>query len=150
MIKPTRGNSAASEGESPSALLQTYELTKKASRLGFDWPDVAGVVAKMDEEVKELKEALDLQDRKKIQDELGDLLFVLVNVARFLRINPEKALTKTIAKFNRRFSYIEKALRKMGKSFEQSDLTEMDRLWEEAKRKKRIRHRTCTEGTKKK
>ena len=136
MIKPTRRNSAASEGESPSALLQTYELTKKASRLGFDWPDVAGVVAKMDEEVKELKEALNLEDRKKIEDELGDLLFVLVNVARFLQINPEKALLKTIDKFNSRFGYVEKSLHKLGKSFQQSDLTEMDRLWEEAKKKK--------------
>jgi len=119
-----------------SALLQAYELTKKASRLGFDWPDVAGVLAKMDEEMKELKEAIFLQDRKKIQDELGDLLFVLVNVARFLRINPEKALMKTIYKFNSRFGYVEKSLQKMEKSFQQSDLTEMDHLWNEAKRKR--------------
>jgi uncharacterized protein YabN with tetrapyrrole methylase and pyrophosphatase domain len=119
----------------PSALLQAYDLTRKASRLGFDWPDTAGILDKLDEELAELKEALDLEDRKKIEDELGDLLFVLVNIARFLRINPERALTKTIAKFNRRFGYIEKALRKMGKSLEQSNLAEMDRLWNEAKKK---------------
>ena len=137
-----KGNRKGDTGQGPkSALLQAYDLTMKASRLGFDWPDIEGIMDKMDEELKELKEVLPLQDRKRIEDELGDLLFVLVNAARFLRINPEKALTKTIAKFNRRFGYIEKALEKMGKSFEQSNLAEMDRLWNEAKMKKRIHRR---------
>jgi len=121
--------------ELPSALLHAYELTRNASRLGFDWPDVAGIMDKMDEEMKELAEALDTGDRKRIEDELGDILFVVVNIARFLRINPEKALGKTISKFNRRFRYIEKSLHKIGKSIDQSDLAEMDRLWNEAKRK---------------
>ena len=134
MARTKKGRSTTSEIRSPSALLQAYDLTRKASRLGFDWPDVAGVVAKMDEEVKELKEALSLQEKKRIEDELGDLLFVLVNVARFLRINPEKALLKTIDKFNSRFRYVENSLRKIGKSLQQSDLAEMDHFWEEAKR----------------
>jgi uncharacterized protein YabN with tetrapyrrole methylase and pyrophosphatase domain len=133
----TKGNEKTHVGsDQESALLQAYDLTSKASRLGFDWPDTAGILDKLDEELAELKEALDLEDRKKIEDELGDLLFVLVNVARFLRINPERALTKTISKFKRRFGYIEKALKRMGKSFEQSNLAEMDRLWNEAKKKR--------------
>jgi tetrapyrrole methylase family protein/MazG family protein len=136
MEERKKRHSSTSQAQSPSALLQAYELTKKASRLGFDWPDVAGVLAKMDEETKELKEAISLQDRKRIEDELGDLLFVLVNVARFLRINPEEALLKTMDKFNTRFGYVEESLWKIGKSFQQSNLAEMDRLWEEAKKKK--------------
>ena len=135
MGKTKKGRLAILRTSPPSALLQTYELTKEAARLGFDWPDVAGVVAKMDEEVRELKEALSLQDRRTIEAELGDLLFVLVNVARYLRINPERALLKTIDKFNRRFRYIGKSLSKMGKSFQQSNLAEMDLLWNEAKRR---------------
>jgi tetrapyrrole methylase family protein/MazG family protein len=126
-----------SKVQSLSSLSQAYELTKKASRLGFDWPDIGGVLEKMDEEIGELREALSLQDRKKIREELGDLLFVMVNIARFLRINPEEALGKSVEKFRLRFHYIETSLRKEGKSFRHSDLIEMDRLWEEAKRKKR-------------
>jgi len=134
MANTRKGRPTTPQIQSSSALLLAYDLTRKASRLGFDWPDVAGVVAKMDEEVEELKEALSFHERRKIEDELGDLFFVLVNIARFLRINPEKALLKTIDKFNSRFSYVEKSLKKMGKSFRQSNLTEMDHFWEEAKK----------------
>jgi tetrapyrrole methylase family protein/MazG family protein len=108
-------------------------LTKKVSRLGFDWPDLKGVLKKMDEEIKELKEALSLRNRSKIREEMGDLLFVLVNLSRFLKIDPEKALGKTVEKFRLRFHYIETSLHKRGKSFHQSNLIEMDQLWEEAK-----------------
>ena len=121
--------------QSHSSLSQAYELTKKASRLGFDWPNIEGVFEKMDEEIGELREALSLQDRKKIREELGDLLFVMVNIARFLRINPEEALGKTVEKFCLRFRYIETSLRKEGRSLRHSDLIEMDRLWEESKGK---------------
>jgi MazG family protein len=116
------------------ALSLAYQLTEKASRLGFDWPDLKGVLKKLDEEMKELKEALSIRDRKKIREEIGDLLFVLVNIARFLRIHPEEALRKTVAKFISRFAYIETSLRKEGKTFHQSNLIEMERLWEEAKK----------------
>ena len=89
----------------------------------------------MDEEMKELGEALSSGDRRKIREEIGDLLFVLVNLARFLRIDPEDALRRTIEKFISRFQYIETSLLKRGKSIYQSNLSEMDCLWEEAKGK---------------
>jgi len=119
-----------------SPLSRAYQLTQKASRAGFDWPNIGGVFEKLDEEMREFKEALALQDRKKISEEIGDLLFVLANVSRFLRLHPEEALKKTLNKFVSRFHYIEASLRKEGKSFRQSDLVEMDRLWEESKKKK--------------
>ena len=117
------------------ALSLAYQLTEKASRLGFDWPDLKGVLKKLDEEMKEFREALSMQNPKRIREEIGDLLFVLVNIARFLQIHPEKALRKTIEKFTSRFYYIETSLRKEGKTFRESNLLEMDRLWEEAKKK---------------
>ncbi len=122
---------------SPS-LSQAYQLTQKAARVGFDWPNIEGVLNKMDEEMKELREALSLQDRRKIREEIGDLLFVLANVSRFLRIHPEKALKKSIDKFVSRFYYIETSLHRQGKSFSQSNLSEMDRLWEESKKKNKL------------
>jgi tetrapyrrole methylase family protein/MazG family protein len=121
--------------DSPS-LLRAYQLTKIASQAGFDWPNIAGVLRKLDEEIEEFKEALSLRNRRRIMEELGDLLFVLTNIARFLHINPEEALRRTLEKFTMRFHYIETSLRKKGKSLHQSNLIEMDRLWEEAKKKK--------------
>ena len=128
--------SSALEGipEGLPALSLAYQLTKEASRLGFDWPDLKQVLTKLDEELEEFREALSCQNRKRIREELGDLLFVLVNIARFLRINPEEALRKTAVKFTSRFRYIETALRKKRKTFGHSNLIEMDRLWEEAKK----------------
>ncbi len=123
--------------QSSSPLSRAYQLSRIASRAGFDWPNIGGVLEKLDEEMRELKEALALQDRKKISEEIGDLLFVLANVSRFLRLHPEEALRKTLSKFASRFHYIEASLRKKGKSLRQSDLAEMDRLWEESKKKKR-------------
>ena len=119
------------------SLFLAYQLTERASRLGFDWPDLKGVLKKLDEEMKEFREALSIQNRKKIREELGDLLFVLVNLSRFLGINPEEALRKTLEKFTSRFHYIETSLRKKGKTFHQSNLMEMDQLWEKSKKKRR-------------
>jgi uncharacterized protein YabN with tetrapyrrole methylase and pyrophosphatase domain len=118
------------------SLTLAYQLTRQASQVGFDWPDIHGVLNKLDEELEEFREALSLKDKKRIREELGDLLFVMANIARFLRIDPERALRRTVKKFMSRFHYIETTLRKQGKSFRQSNLFEMDRLWEEAKRKK--------------
>ncbi len=120
--------------DSPS-LSQAYQLTQRASQIGFDWPNIEGVLKKMDEEMGELREALSLQNKKKIREEMGDLLFVLVNVSRFLQINPEEALKKTLGKFVSRFHYIETSLHRQGKSFHQSNLSEMDQLWEESKKR---------------
>jgi tetrapyrrole methylase family protein/MazG family protein len=122
--------------DSPS-LIRAYQLTQKASRVGFDWPDLKGVLKKMDEEIEEFKEALSFRNPRRIREEMGDLLFILVNIARFLRMNPEKALEKTIEKFTSRFRYIKKSLREEGKSIHGSTITEMDQLWEEAKRKEK-------------
>jgi len=120
--------------DSPS-LSQAYQLTQRASRVGFDWPNMEGVLKKLDEELGEFREALFLQNRERIREEMGDLLFVLANVSRFLQINPEEALKKTLEKFISRFQYIEKALHQKGKSLQQSDLIEMERLWEESKKR---------------
>jgi len=117
------------------SLSRANRITRRVSSAGFDWPDLAGVLAKMDEETKELQEALSSGDRRRIREEIGDLLFVLVNLARFLRIDPEDALRRTIEKFISRFQYIERSLRKKGTSIHQSSLAEMDCLWEEAKGK---------------
>jgi tetrapyrrole methylase family protein/MazG family protein len=119
-----------------SALQRAYLVSEKASEVGFDWPNVGGVLKKLDEELREFKEALSLRSRRSIRDEFGDLLFALVNIARFLRINPEEALDKTIEKFISRFSYIETSLRKRGKSIQESNLVEMDEFWEAAKKKR--------------
>jgi uncharacterized protein YabN with tetrapyrrole methylase and pyrophosphatase domain len=124
-----------------ASLALAYQLTQKASKVGFDWPDIRGVLKKLDEELMEFREALCHRDPKRAQEELGDLLFVLTNIARFLQINPEQALRKTIHKFISRFHYVEVSLKKKGKTLKQSNLIEMDQLWEEAKHKNRKRNR---------
>ena len=135
----TKERKSILEGISPRSpsLSQAYQLTQKASRVGFDWPNIEGVLGKLEEEMRELREALFLRDRRKIREEIGDLLFVLANVSRFLRVHPEEALKKSLAKFVSRFRYIETTLHREGKSFSQSNLAEMDRLWEESKRKRK-------------
>lgn len=119
------------------SLSRAERITRRVSSAGFDWPNVKGVLEKLDEERKELREALSSGDRKKMREEIGDLLFVLVNLARFLKIDPEDALRRTNEKFISRFHYIEKSLSKRRKSIGQSNLGEMDLLWEEAKSKVR-------------
>jgi tetrapyrrole methylase family protein/MazG family protein len=137
--RPEKERRSVLEGvpkDSPT-LYRAYQLTQKASRVGFDWPDIEGVLKKLEEEIGEFREALSLQNRRRIREEIGDLLFVLANVSRFLQINPEEALKKTLEKFTSRFHYVERALRREGRSFYQSDLIEMDRLWEESKKKEK-------------
>ncbi len=121
------------------ALQRAFLVSKTVSGVGFDWPHLKGVFKKLREELKEFQEALSLRDQKRLREELGDLLFVLTNLSRMLRIDPEKALQRTIGKFIRRFQYIERSLQKKGKSLNQSTLLEMDALWEEAKQKERKR-----------
>ncbi|ESQ89603.1 nucleoside triphosphate pyrophosphohydrolase [Asticcacaulis sp. AC460] len=119
------------------ALTRAAKLTKRAARVGFDWPTVREVVDKLDEETAELKAELDHGDLDKARAELGDLLFVLANLARKLDVEPEDALRLTNAKFVRRFESIENALHAEGRTPDQSNLEEMDALWNAAKHKER-------------
>ncbi len=115
------------------ALARAAKLTKRAARVGFDWPSTAEVVDKLDEEVAELKAELAAGDIEKAAEELGDLLFVMANLARKLGVEPEDALRAANAKFVRRFAFIEAELARDGRTPEQSDLAEMDGLWNAAK-----------------
>lgn len=120
------------------ALIKASKLQKKASKFGFDWVNADGVISKIDEELKELKEAVKLNKKKEIEEELGDLFFSLVNLARFLNIDSEVALDKTIQKFVKRFTYVEKELKRTGKKLLDSNLEEMERIWQQSKNKKGI------------
>jgi uncharacterized protein YabN with tetrapyrrole methylase and pyrophosphatase domain len=101
--------------------------------VGFDWPDIAQVWAKLSEELQELRASMDRNNRVEIEEELGDVLFVLVNLARWLEINPDEALHNTSMKFIQRFQFIERELSRQGKTPQQATLAEMDALWEQAK-----------------
>ncbi len=115
------------------ALTRALELQKKASTVGFDWNDPRAVLNKIREETDEIEAALDEGDTSHVVEEIGDLLFVAVNLARHMKADPESALRQTNAKVMKRFAYIESALRERGKTLEQSSLDEMDALWNEAK-----------------
>ena len=115
------------------ALMRAEKLQKRAARVGFDWPDIGHVVDKIAEEAHELAEARDTLPQDKIEEEMGDLLFVMANLARHLKVDPETALRRANAKFTRRFAYIEAELARRGKEPKDSDLAEMDALWDEAK-----------------
>jgi len=115
------------------ALMRAEKLQKRAARVGFDWPEIGMVVDKIAEEARELAEARATLPQEKIEEELGDLLFVVANLARHLKVDPEVALRAANAKFVRRFHFIEAALAERGRTPDQSDLDEMDALWTEAK-----------------
>jgi len=121
------------------ALLRAVKLTRRAARVGFDWDGLAPVLAKVREELVELEAELDAGDVDKAREELGDLLFVVANLARKLKVDPEDALRAANAKFVRRFRFIEQRLADDGRSPERSDLAEMDRLWNAAKAAERGR-----------
>ncbi len=117
------------------ALHKARRLTDKAAAVGFEWPDADGAWDKFEEEVRELREVAQTGDRAAIVDELGDVLFTLVNVARWLKVDPEDALQQANQKFVRRFGYVEAGLRDRGVPFGEASLEEMDGLWDEAKSK---------------
>jgi tetrapyrrole methylase family protein / MazG family protein len=116
------------------SLLRAQRLQEKAARVGFDWPEIEQVWRKLSEELQELRAAMDRRNRLQVEGELGDVLFVLVNLARWLEINPDEALHHTSQKFIKRFQFIERELSRQGKTPKQSTLAEMDALWEQAKR----------------
>jgi len=116
------------------ALLEGQKLTKKAAKVKFDWENVEQIFDKLTEETDELKEAIEKNEKNgNIEEEIGDLLFVVVNLARKLDVDAETALKKTNRKFRQRFAFIEKELKSNGKTLEESNLPEMDALWNEAK-----------------
>jgi tetrapyrrole methylase family protein/MazG family protein len=122
--------------ETLPSLLRAHRLQDRAAKVGFDWIKVTDVIKKLDEEMKEFKNALEGKQREEIEDELGDIFFMLVNISRFVGINPEDALRKTIAKFISRFSFIEMRAADQGRKLLDMTLDEMDKLWEEAKGKR--------------
>ena len=116
------------------ALNRALRVQEKAAGVGFDWPSADPVWGKIDEELEELRTEVKENDREKMEEEFGDLLFSMVNLGRKLGLNPEEALRGSCAKFTRRFGYIEEQLMAQGKTLHDSNLTEMDELWEKAKR----------------
>lgn len=115
------------------ALLRAHKISQKAARAGFDWKSVSEVMEKLAEETGEFKKAVEQKDAAGMEEELGDLLFTMVNVGRFLEVNPEDALRKTIGKFITRFHHIEKSLNEKGADLASTPMEEMERLWQEAK-----------------
>jgi nucleoside triphosphate diphosphatase len=117
------------------ALTRAVKLQNKAAKVGFDWPSLAPVFEKLKEELRELEEVLSAnqRDRRKVEEEFGDLLFVVANVARHLKLDPEAAFLSANQKFVRRFHEIERRLAEQGRTPAQSTLEEMDQLWDEAK-----------------
>ena len=118
---------------SAPALVEAQQLTARAATVGFDWENPEQVLDKLNEELGELAEARRSAPREEIENEIGDLLFVLVNLARFLKVDAEQALRKTNAKFRKRFGYLERKLAEQGRSPKQASLGEMEALWQEAK-----------------
>jgi len=140
-----RGTSSASSPDSGKSLLdgipsrlpalhQAYQMTAKASRVGFDWPDLEAILEKLKEEAAETLEAHAAKDQSRLVDEAGDLLFVAVNVARFLGVDPETALRHSNRKFERRSRYVEAKIKGQGRELKEASLAEMDALWDEAKK----------------
>jgi len=118
------------------SLLRAHRLQDRASRVGFDWKRLDDVLLKLDEEIGEFKEAFEAGRADEIEEELGDVLFMLVNISRFIGVNPEDALRKTISKFISRFRHIEMTAADRGVKLSDMTLAEMDALWDEAKKKK--------------
>ncbi len=141
MARPDRGKQASGAlGGVPlalPALARALKLQARAGRVGFDWHDARMVLAKIHEEFDEIEQALEARDRDSIANEIGDLLFAMVNLARHLDVNPEGALRAANAKFERRFAFIERALADQGKGPTEATLAEMDSLWDAAKENER-------------
>lgn len=116
------------------ALLAAYRISEKVAGVGFDWPDAPAAWQKVEEEIGELRDAMARNARDEVREELGDLFFILANLCRKLGLEPEETLRAANTKFKRRFAFIERELRESGKTPEDSDLVEMNELWELAKR----------------
>jgi len=117
------------------SLLRAHRLQKRAAQAGFDWEKLDDVLLKLDEEIEEFKDAIKKGNKEMIEEEFGDIMFMFVNLSRFIGINPEDAHRKTISKFIHRFSYIETKAAEQNKELSEMTLKEMDKLWDEAKSK---------------
>jgi len=116
------------------ALMEAEKVSKKAAGLGFDWPDIGGVLDKIREEADELAAAQKTADSQHIEHELGDLLFTIVNLARDLKVDPEQALRKSTSRFRDRFAHVEKKVAESGKPFKETTLDQMEEWWQEGKK----------------
>jgi len=119
------------------ATLEGYQLTRKASRIGFDWPDAEGILEKMREEAAEVRHAVQTKEERKIEEEVGDLLFAVVNLSRFLNVDPEIALKKANGKFSQRFRQMEQMAASRGQKFADMPREEKEQLWEATKQEER-------------
>ncbi|HEV8147577.1 MAG TPA: nucleoside triphosphate pyrophosphohydrolase [Bryobacteraceae bacterium] len=133
--KPTPTGLLAGVSRSTPALVEAQQIASRAAGAGFDWPNVEQVVEKLHEELGELEAARREGSADATEGEIGDLLFVVVNIARFLKVDPEQALRKTNAKFRRRFAHVEAGLEQRGKTLRETHVDEMESLWQEAKRR---------------
>ncbi len=123
------------------ALMRAHQLQTRASRVGFDWKSKGPVLGKVREEVRELDEAIEQGRTVRIRSEIGDLLFAVVNLSRFMKLDPEEALRRANRRFERRFQSVERQARGAGRNLSEMSLKEMDRLWEQAKRGERRKGR---------
>lgn len=143
-IKKSENNTASIVGDLPRhlpALLKADKIQRKVARVGFDWKHTRDVVAKVEEELRELKGALASGDRKQFEEELGDLLFAAVNLARYEKLQAEELLDRCVTKFTKRFQEVERAVHHSGRRLEDCSLEELDALWESAKHKDKARKR---------
>ena len=134
--KKDKGGAGILDGISGNqpAMNQAYKLQKKAASVGFDWPEIGGVIEKLDEEIEELKAEVGVKNNaQRIEEELGDVLFSCINLARHLNVNPEGALRLANKRFSSRFSYIEETLKQSGEEMENCSLRVLDALWDDAK-----------------
>jgi MazG family protein len=115
------------------ALVEAQQITSRASRVGFDWQNTAEVLGKLEEEIKEFEEACARGMQDHVEDEVGDLLFTIVNLARFVKVDPEQALRRTNTKFRQRFGHVERRLAAQGKQVSGTTIEELEDLWQEAK-----------------
>jgi MazG family protein len=143
-----QGNGSAKKEEKPNSLLdgvprtlpatmEGLQLTRKASRAGFDWDSAQGIFEKLREECAELRHASEMKDAARVEEEMGDLLFAAVNLARFLQVDPEIALKNANAKFTRRFREMERLSEDNGQAFAEIPRADKEKLWEVAKRGER-------------
>lgn len=138
-IKMDEGRESVIDGvpRALPALLKAHRMQDKASKIGFDWEHREDVWKKVQEELEELRDAVERRNGRDMEEEVGDLLFSIVNFTRFIKVNPEDALRRTIDKFDRRFRHVERRLRDLGVEPRDATLEEMDRYWDEAKASER-------------